>query len=141
MHSAAQRMTTVVQQKRQRMAIAEILTAILVISVKQAACSELENPLDDCSSAHGFRVFYDPDVRDLGDRLPPFSPERLAFAARKGESHVVRLTRSAQLGIAQEGARIDIDCLPWLSRFPGGSIQWNYIQLDEFGNPLGICIL
>ena len=123
------------------MATAEILTVILVISVKHVACSEFANPFDDCSSAHGFRVFYDPDLRDLGDRLPPDSPERLAFAARKGESHVVRLTRSAQLGVAQEGAGISIDCLPWLARFPGGSIQWKYIQLDEFGNPLGICIL
>ena len=123
------------------MATAEILTVILVISVKLIACSEFADPLDNCSSAHEFRVFYDPDLRDLGDRLPPDSPERLAFAARKGESHVVRLTRSAQLGIAQEGAGISIDCLPWLARFPGGSIQWKYIQLDEFGNPLGICIL
>jgi hypothetical protein len=121
------------------MAIAEILTAILVLSVNHVACFEFANTLD-CSSARSFRVFYDPDVRDLGDRLPPNSPERLAFAAKllkPGESHVVRLTRSAQLGITQEDARIDIDCLPWLSRFPGGSIRWKYIQLDEFGNPLG----
>jgi hypothetical protein len=88
--------------------------------------------------ASNFRVFTGPDLRGLEDRLPPNSPERLAFAAKKGESHVVRLTRSAQLGIAQEAARIDIDCLPWLSRFPGGSIRWEFIQLDELGNPLGI---
>ena len=87
--------------------------------------------------ASNFRVFTGPDLQDLAERLPPFSPEGLAFAARTRESHVVRLTRSAQLGIAQEGARIDIDCLPWLSRFPGGSIRWKYIQLDEFGNRLG----
>jgi hypothetical protein len=85
-----------------------------------------------------FRVFTGPDLRGLEDRLPPNSPERLAFAAKPGESRVVRMTRSAQLGITQEDATIDIDCLPWLSRFPGGSIQWKYIQLDELGNPLGI---
>ena len=84
--------------------------------------------------ASNFRVFSGPDLQGLAERLPPDSLERLAFAARKGESHVVRLTRSAQLGIAQEGAGISIDCLPWLSRFSGGSIQWKSIQLDEFGN-------
>ena len=91
--------------------------------------------------ASNFRVFTDPDLQDLVERLPPHSPEALAFAARSRESHVVRLTRSAQLGIAQEGAGISIDCLPWLSRFPGGSIQWKYIQLDEFGNPFSESLL
>ena len=82
-----------------------------------------------------FKVFNDPDVHDLGvDRLPPGSPERLAFAAKPGESHVVRLTRSSQLGISQEGANINLDCLPWLSQFPGGSIRWYSVQLDEFDN-------
>ena len=91
--------------------------------------------------ASNFRVFSGPDLQGLAERLPPHSPEALAFAARKGESHVVRLTRSAQLGIAQEGAGISIDCLPWLSRFSGGSIQWKSIQLDEFGNPYSESLL
>ena len=91
--------------------------------------------------ASNFRVFSGPDLQGLAERLPPHSPEALAFAARTGESHVVRLTRSAQLGIAQEGAGISIDCLPWLSRFSGGSIQWKSIQLDEFGNPYSESLL
>ena len=87
--------------------------------------------------ASNFRVFNGQDVQDLGSRLPPGSPERLVFAAKSGESQVVRMTRSSQLGIAQEHANINLDCLPWLSRFPGGSIQWKFIQLDEFGSTLG----
>ena len=111
---------------------------MLVLSVKHLACSELTSILN-CSAAQGFRVFYDPDVLDLGSRLPPDSPERLAFAAKTGESHVVRMTRSSQLGIAQDGSSINIDCLPWLSRFPGGSsVRWKFIMLDQLGNPLGI---
>ena len=69
--------------------------------------------------------------------MPPHTAERLAFAATAGESHVVSLTRTGQLGIAQESANINIDCLPWLSRFPGGSVRWFFITLDEFGNPHG----
>ena len=118
------------------MASAGILTAMLVLSVKHLACSALTSTLD-CSTVQDFRVFYDPDVEDLGSRLPPDGLERLAFAAKAGESHVVRLTRGSQLGIAQEGANINLDCLPWLSRFPGGSsVRWRFIQLDQLGNPL-----
>ena len=117
------------------MVIDGILTVILVLYVKHIACSELSNLLD-CSTAQSFRVFHDPDLRDLGSRLPPNSLERLAFAAKTGESHVVTLTRTSQLGIAQEGASINIDCGPWLSRFPGGSIRWKYIQLDQLGKLL-----
>ena len=89
----------------------------------------------DCPASN-FRVFNGPDVQDLRDRLPPGSPERLAFAAKPGESHIVRMTRSSQLGVAQEGVNLNLDCLPWLSQFPGGSIQWKFIQLDYFDNPI-----
>ena len=111
---------------------------MLVLSVKHIACSELTSTLD-CSAAQGFRVFHDPDVQDIGSRLPPDSLQRLSFAAKTGESHIVRMTRSSQLGIAQEGASINLDCQPWLSPFPdGSSVRWRFIQLDQLGNPLGI---
>ena len=116
------------------MATVEVLTVVLMLHI---ACSELTNTLSVCSTP-GFRIFYSPDVRqDLVDRLPPHSPERLAFAAKLGESHIVKMTRSSQLGIAQEGANINLDCLPWLSRFPGGSIRWKFIPLGDLGNPSG----
>lgn len=127
------------RQRAGRMAIAGTLAVILVLSVKYAVCTELKNILG-CSATPGFRVFYEPDVHDLGDRLPPDGLERLAFAAKAGESHIVTLTRSSQLGIAQEDANVNMDCLPWLSRFPGGTIRWKFIQLDQLGHPLGILI-
>ena len=153
-------MHSCVQNEQKIMAFITLRVSVLLvfsIGLQHTAWSQSSSGDTDCPTpinnaggrdvrfnqcpASNFRVFTGPDLQGLAERLPPFSPEGLAFAARTRESHVVRLTRSAQLGIAQEGARIDIDCLPWLSRFPGGSIQWNYIQLDEFGNPLGICIL
>ena len=110
------------------MATVEILTVTLMLNI---ACSELTNMgPSDCSTS-GFRIFYSPDEQDLVDRLPPDSLDRLAFAAKLGESHVVRMTRSSQLGISQEGANVNLDCLPWLSRFPGGSIRWKFVLLDD----------
>ena len=89
----------------------------------------------DCPSSAGFRVFYERrDVQTVLKSLPP--REQLTLAAKTWESRIVRMTRSTQLGIAEEGARLNIDCLPWLSRLsPEGSIRWYYILLDEFGNP------
>ena len=130
----------------------EVLTVLLVfsISLQHTAWSEslsgatnIDCPTPSLTGQHrrdnqcpasNFRVFNGPDVQDLEDPLPPDSPERLVFAAKSGESHVVRMTRSSQLGIAQEHASINIDCLPWLSRFPGGSIRWYEIQLSYPGS-------
>lgn len=80
------------------------------------------------------RVFSGADEREL-DRLS--DPELLAIAARTGDSHIIRLSAASQSAVAQEGVSLNIDCLPWLRRFPGGSIRWTVIQLDEFGNIRG----
>ena len=64
-------------------------------------------------------------------------PEMLAVAARTGEVHIIELTGASQSAVAQEGVNLNIDCLPWLRRFPGGSIQWLVIQLNEFGEVRG----
>ena len=61
-------------------------------------------------------------------------PERLAAAAQNPAAVVVRLTGAGQTATAQEGVSVSVDCLPWLRRFPGGSIRWTFIQLDEFGD-------
>ncbi len=35
--------------------------------------------------------------------------------------------------IVAEGVNANLDCLPWLSRFPGGDIQWYFGRRDEDG--------
>ena len=61
--------------------------------------------------------------------------ERLAIAAKRGETHILELTNDVQAAVVQELVTINIDCLPWLLQNPDGSvIRWSFIQLDEFGN-------
>ena len=82
-----------------------------------------------------FTVFRGADeatFRQLSDQ------ERLAFAAKSEEMQIVELTGASQSASAQEDVSLSIDCLPWLRRFPGGSIQWSFVQLDEFGDLMGI---
>ena len=81
-----------------------------------------------------FKLFTGTDEHQL-DLLS--QPELLQIAAKAGDQIVVQLTEASQSGVAQEGVNITIDCLPWLNRFPGGSIEWTFIQLDEFGNAYG----
>ena len=81
-----------------------------------------------------FRVFSGAEKGEL-ERLS--DPEKLQVAARTGETHLIRLTNDSQSAVAQEGVNLNIDCLPFLEQFPGGSIQWTFIQLDEFGNVQG----
>ena len=87
-----------------------------------------------CSTESGFRVFAGQDERSLEGLSPQ---ERLEVAAKTGEMITVRMNETSQTGITQEGVYLAIDCSPWLSQFPGGSVQWSFIQLDEFGNPVG----
>ena len=60
-------------------------------------------------------------------------PELLAIAARTGESIIIEIDNSSTTAIAQEGVNVNIHCLPWLQRFPDGSIQWSRILLDLEG--------
>ena len=60
-------------------------------------------------------------------------PELLALAARTGESIIIVIDGPSTTAIAQEGVNVNMDCLPWLDRFPGGSIQWSRIPLDLKG--------
>ena len=82
-----------------------------------------------------FQVFRGSDESQLAGFTPM---ERLAVAAKTGETQVVRLTGASQSAVVQEDVSLSLDCLPWLRRFPGGSITWTFVQLDEFGNLEGI---
>ena len=62
--------------------------------------------------------------------------EKLQVAAKYGESYVVELTNTSQSAVAQEYVNLFLDCSPWLSQ--NATIEWTFIQLDEFGNQLGL---
>ena len=100
-----------------------------ILCLKQGVCNG-----EQCSGfSSGFRVFYEKDERYLANLS---KPELLQFVAKSGENQVVRLSRSSQTGFVQEGVNLNIDCSLWLaSQFRGrGSIQWYFVQLNEFGN-------
>ena len=72
--------------------------------------------------------------------------EKLAVAAKIGETHILRLTEAVQGAVVQEDVTLNIDCLPWLmqrlQQVPEQPpehfmIRWSFIQLDEFGNVQG----
>ena len=83
-----------------------------------------------------FRVF---GGLGRGDEVAEFNgfsdAERLEFAAKSGEAVIIRITGASQVATAQEESNVSIDCLPWLQQFPGGSIRWLRLQLDENGDP------
>ena len=60
--------------------------------------------------------------------------ERLDAALLYPAAEILQITGANQAATVQEGVSLNIDCLPWLQQFPGGSIQWYSLQLDEFGN-------
>ena len=62
-------------------------------------------------------------------------PSLLSLAARTGELVQMELTTSQQTAIVQEGVVVYMDCLPWLSMFPGSSALWYVQDIDESGNP------
>ena len=83
-----------------------------------------------------FRVFRGAEEES---QLAGFTPmERLAIAAKFGETQVVRLTGASQSAVVQEGVSLSLDCLPWLRLFPNESISWTFVQLDEFDKVEGI---
>ena len=82
----------------------------------------------------GFRVFRGKSEQEL---VLLSDKERLTNAAKSGEFHVVELTEASQSGVTQENVNLNLDCLPWLLRYPNGSISWKVILLDEFENIRG----
>ena len=90
----------------------------------------------------GFKVFKGNEQNILEGLSPR---EHLDVAAKYGESHVVELTSSSQAAVSQQGANINLDCLLWRngsSQLQNGTIQWKFIQLDQFGKPRKpICLI
>ena len=76
--------------------------------------------------------------------------EKLAVAAKTGETHILQLTEAVQGAVVQEDVTLNIDCLPWLEQIQNQfeqnqleqdsdayMIRWSFIQLDEFGDVQG----
>ena len=84
----------------------------------------------------GFRVFR------TGAELREFQQftarERLDNALMFPGTAILEITGASQAATIQEGTSLYIDCLPWLQRFRGGSIQWRLTLLDEFRIPPGM---
>lgn len=114
--------------KVSRVTLVKLWIVAGVLCLKQGVC------YGECfRSSSGFRVFYEKDEQYLANIS---KTELLQFVAKPGESQVVRLSRSSQTGFVQEGVKLSIDCLLWLeSQFRGrGSVQWYFVQLNEFDN-------
>ena len=80
----------------------------------------------------GFRVYRtEAELREF-EQLSP--QERLERALVFPGAEIVEITGANQAATVQEGVSLYLDCSPWLQQFPGGSIQWYSLQLDEFGN-------
>ena len=62
------------------------------------------------------------------------NPELLSFAALTGEAVTIPVNEPSQTGIVQERVFVSMDCLPWLNRFPGGTVQWSRIVRYIDGN-------
>ena len=62
------------------------------------------------------------------------TPDLLSFAALTGEAVTIPVNEPSQTGIVQERVFVTMDCLPWLNRFPGGTIQWSRVVRYINGN-------
>lgn len=59
------------------------------------------------------------------------NPALLELAARTGESRLIEIDGPQVIESVQENVNAMIWCLPWLQRFPGGSIRWLVQRFDE----------
>ena len=54
----------------------------------------------------------------------------LRFVARAGETVRIAIRAAEQGAVIQEDVTAILDCGPWLSKFPGGSVNWyKYVYL------------
>ena len=82
-----------------------------------------------------FRVFRSDEEQREYEQLN--DQQRLAVALQYPDAGIVELIGDTQTATVQDGVSLSVDCLPWLQKFTNGSIEWSYIQLDDFGNILG----
>ena len=78
-----------------------------------------------------FRQLTAAELREIELRQ---NPALLDVAARTGEMVFISIIGPSQGGVVQDGVNVVMDCLPWLSNFPGGTIQWyryRYLDLDH----------
>ncbi len=60
------------------------------------------------------------------------NPELLELAAKTFESVIILINDSKVLAVVQESVNANFWCLPWLQRFPGGSIRWLFQRTNLF---------
>ena len=76
-------------------------------------------------------VYRQLSARDLREISLRQNPELLELAARTGESVTVIIGAAEQGAIVQENVNTVLDCGPWLSNFPGGTVEWYFYQYNE----------
>ena len=105
--------------------IQSLFVLVLVFSVEQTYAQQ--RPSD-------FRVFTGSEAleQELGQ-----NPEFQQVTARTGERVIINITGPNSLAVVQEGVNALLDCLPFLSMFPGGQITWLLQKIDQFGNLVG----
>ena len=84
-----------------------------------------------CGQNSVFRVLSADELRNTSLRQ---NPELLKFAARTGETVRIEIRAVEQGAVIQEGVTATLDCGPWLTEFPRGTIRWYkyyYIDLDH----------
>ena len=103
------------------------LQVLLVLSAISLACGQLgmlEGPVREYVPISGAQL------RTLELEQ---NPELLALAAASNERIFIEITSQESASVVREGTNVNMDCLPWLSLFPGGSIRWLMLQRDENG--------
>lgn len=74
-----------------------------------------------------------PEIRNLAIGQ---NPDLLARAALVGESVIIAIDSPEVIAPVQENVNANFWCLPWLQRFPGGSIRWLFQSFDTLTGEL-----
>lgn len=76
-------------------------------------------------------VYRQLSARELREISLRQNPDLLELAARTGESVTVIIGAAMQGAVVQENVNTVLDCGPWLSNFPGGTVQWYLYQYED----------
>ena len=99
---------------------------LLILPTLSLVCGQLTGPV------RLYQAFTGAEAEQLSEELYQ-NPELREFAATRNERIFVRMEDSESVVIVEEGVNVNMDCSPWLSRFPGGTIQWLFQQRDGYG--------